>query len=68
MLNSYWDIERVLKHNLFNLASKITVSAIIQKKQKLSIEKCLYTLIPEVDSTGNRILESSLIPNGFRFR
>jgi len=25
MLNSYWDIERVLKHNLSNLASKITV-------------------------------------------
>jgi len=25
MLNFYWDIERVLKHNPFNLASKITV-------------------------------------------
>ena len=32
-------------------------SAIIQKKQKLSIEKCLYILNPEADSNGNRILE-----------
>ncbi|MDH3345051.1 MAG: hypothetical protein OEL58_07410, partial [Desulfobacteraceae bacterium] len=26
ILNLYWDIDRVLKHNSFNLASKITAS------------------------------------------
>jgi hypothetical protein len=49
ILNFYWDIDRVLKHNPFNLASKITVSIkfstnakktkIVNRKMHLAVAK-----------------------------
>jgi len=61
----------VLKHNPFNLASKITVFIKFSnnaKKTKIVNKKMPLSLNPEADSTGNRILEFSSIPNGSRFR